>query len=46
MERILDDHAHHVPAEQVMELMGVEAHRGLDLFEVARRRERFGANDW
>jgi Ca2+-transporting ATPase len=44
MERILDDHAHHVPAEQVMELMDVEAHRGLDLFEVARRRERFGAN--
>jgi cation-transporting ATPase F len=44
MERILDDHAHHVPAEHVMEFLGVEPHRGLDLFEVARRRERFGAN--
>ena len=44
MERILDDHAHHVPADQVLDLLGVDAGKGLDLFEVARRRERFGAN--
>ena len=44
MERILDAHAHHVPVDQLLDMLGVDAKKGLDIFEVARRRERFGAN--
>jgi Ca2+-transporting ATPase len=44
VERILDAHAHHVPAEQLVQVLGVDPEKGLDLFEVSHRRERFGPN--
>jgi len=44
MQRILDEHCHHIPAEEVLGILGVDSARGLDLFEVDHRRERFGPN--
>jgi cation-transporting P-type ATPase F len=44
MQAIIEQHAHHASAEQVLELLGVAQESGLDLFEAARRREQYGAN--
>jgi cation-transporting P-type ATPase F len=44
MQRILDEHCHHIPAEEVLGILGVDSSKGLDLFEVEHRRERFGLN--
>ena len=44
MQRILDEHCHHIPAEEVLGILGVDPAKGLDLFEVDHRRERFGPN--
>jgi cation-transporting P-type ATPase F len=44
MQRILDEHCHHMPAEEVLGILGVDPAKGLDLFEVDHRRERFGPN--
>jgi cation-transporting P-type ATPase F len=44
MQRIVDDHAHHLPAEQILELLGVDPRKGLDRFEVEARRARCGPN--
>jgi cation-transporting P-type ATPase F len=44
MQRIVDEHAHHLPAEQVLEILGVDPRKGLDRFEVEARRQRCGPN--
>ena len=44
METILDKHWHHVPAEEVAHLLGVETENGLDRFEVEKRLDHFGEN--
>ena len=44
MQRILDEHCHHIPAEEILGMLGVDPAKGLDLFEVDHRRERFGPN--
>jgi hypothetical protein len=44
MQRILDEHCHHIPAEEALGILSVDSAKGLDLFEVNHRRERFGPN--
>ncbi len=44
METILNQHWHHLTAEQATDMMGADPARGLSLFEVERRREHFGPN--
>ncbi|MQM32434.1 MAG: hypothetical protein CRU78_18870, partial [Candidatus Accumulibacter phosphatis] len=40
----LENHWHHLPASEVIELLDAKAGGGLDQLEVAGRQERFGAN--
>jgi magnesium-transporting ATPase (P-type) len=44
METILNKHWHHLEAEETARLLDTDPARGLDEFEVERRRKRFGAN--
>lgn len=44
METLLDKHWHHMPAEEVADLLGVEPEKGLDVLEVKRRLDHFGEN--
>jgi Ca2+-transporting ATPase len=44
MESLLGHHWHHLPAEEVLELLETDAQTGLDIFEIKHRREHFGAN--
>ena len=44
MESLLGHHWHHLPAEEVLDLLDSHGTRGLDEFEVRRRREYFGRN--
>ncbi|MBX3443439.1 MAG: cation-transporting P-type ATPase [Planctomyces sp.] len=44
MERMLGDNIHQLPADEVLELLDVNAEKGLDLLEVRARHERFGLN--
>ncbi len=44
MQILLGKHWHHLGIEQTLEFLGVHSERGLDLFEVQHRRERFGEN--
>ncbi len=44
MEKVLGEHWHHVPEEEVIGLLGTDIHHGLDTFEVHHRLERFGPN--
>ena len=44
METLLGKHWHHVPPEQVAELLESNPTSGLDLFEIQHRQERFGPN--
>jgi cation-transporting P-type ATPase F len=44
MESLLGHHWHHLPAEDVLDLLDSHGTRGLDEFEVRRRREYFGPN--
>jgi cation-transporting ATPase F len=44
MEIILKEHWHHLPAAEVVEILGTDADKGLDVFEVADRQKRFGPN--
>jgi len=45
METLLGRHWHHLPAEEVAQLLDVDRDRGLDLFEVKHRRARLGPNE-
>lgn len=44
MQTILGGHWHHLPADEVLQLLDSDAKRGLDIFEIQHRRERFGPN--
>jgi cation-transporting ATPase F len=44
MESILGHHWHHLAAREVVDLLDVDADRGLDTFEIGHRQERFGRN--
>ena len=44
MERLLGHHWHHLPAEEVLDLLDSSQTRGLDQFEVQRRQAHFGPN--
>ena len=44
MDTILQDHWHHLPANEVLELLESDPQRGLDTFTVRHRQEHFGPN--
>ncbi len=44
MQTILDKHCHHLPAEEILDLLDTNPDKGLDSFEVERRQEQFGPN--
>lgn len=44
MELLLEKHLHQVDADEALSLLDSDAHKGLDLFEVQSRQERFGPN--
>lgn len=44
MELLLEKHLHQLDAEEAITLLDSDANKGLDLFEVNSRQERFGAN--
>ncbi len=45
MQTILSRHWHHLPEEEVLDLLESERHSGLDILEVEERQRRFGANE-
>ena len=45
MQTLLGKHWHHLPAPEAIELLDSNLERGLDLFELQHRRERFGRNE-
>ncbi len=44
MQTLLGKHWHHLPVEEVVELLETNHNNGLDKFEIEHRQERFGAN--
>jgi Ca2+-transporting ATPase len=44
MESIIGKHWHHLPNEEILELLGTSEEKGLDKFEVEHRQNRFGPN--
>lgn len=44
MQTLLGKHWHHLPGQEVVELLDSNEQAGLDLFEIKHRQERFGAN--
>lgn len=44
MQSMLGHHWHHLPADEVLELLEVDVHQGLDTLEIGHRQERFGRN--
>jgi len=44
MEALIGKHWHHLPAEEVVDLMGTSHSAGLDQFEVESRQQSFGPN--
>ena len=44
MQTILGKHWHHLPAEEITQLLDTRPDKGLDIFTVRRRQERFGPN--
>lgn len=44
VEILIGDHAHQLPADEVLRLLGTDAEKGLDILEVRSRQERFGPN--
>ena len=44
METILSRHWHHLPESEILDLVETDLDRGLDLFAVENRQERFGPN--
>jgi Ca2+-transporting ATPase len=45
MEREIARNWHHLPAEEVIDLIETDVEAGLDLFEVKHRQEKFGPNE-
>jgi len=44
MQTILGKHWHHLPAEEILDLLDINSDKGLDSFEVGHRQKRFGPN--
>ncbi|HQP30643.1 MAG TPA: HAD-IC family P-type ATPase, partial [Deltaproteobacteria bacterium] len=44
MDKLIGKHWHHLPADEVLDLLETDRDKGLDLFEIEARRERFGDN--
>ena len=44
MQVLLGAHWHHLPVDEVVTLLETDVERGLDLFDVKHRQERFGPN--
>jgi len=44
METLIGKHWHHLPADEVIDLLESDQEKGLDLFEVDNRRKQFGPN--
>jgi len=44
MDKLIGKHWHHLAADDVLDLLETNRDKGLDLFEIAARRERFGDN--
>jgi Ca2+-transporting ATPase len=44
MNTLLGKHWHHLPKEEVLDLLDSDPQNGLDVFEIKHRRERFGLN--
>ncbi|MCX8044757.1 MAG: cation-transporting P-type ATPase [Desulfobacterota bacterium] len=44
IEELLEKHWHHLPADEVIDLLETDVDTGLDLLEVKDRQQRFGAN--
>jgi Ca2+-transporting ATPase len=44
MQTLLGKHWHHLPVEEVVELLETDQQNGLDIFEIQHRQERFGPN--
>ena len=44
MQTLLEKHWHHLPASKVVELLDSNLEKGLDIFEIKHRHERFGRN--
>lgn len=44
MDSLLGKHWHHLPADEVIDLLDSDKEKGLDLFEVEHRRKHFGTN--
>ena len=44
METLIGKHWHHLPADEVIDLLESDQEKGLDLFEVDKRQKHFGPN--
>jgi len=44
MDTLIGKHWHHMPTDEVLDLLDSDREKGLDLFEIDHRRERFGFN--
>jgi Ca2+-transporting ATPase len=44
MQSILGKHWHHLPPQEILELLGTAPQKGLDIFEVRHRQQHFGPN--
>ena len=44
MDTLLGKHWHHLPTDEVLDLLDTDIRQGLDIFEIKHRRERFGLN--
>ena len=45
MDTLLDRHWHHLPEDEVLDLLESDRENGLDIFEAEHRRKRFGPKD-
>jgi len=44
MESLIGKHCHHLPADEIQDLLGSDPEKGLDIFEVKHRQGHFGPN--
>jgi Ca2+-transporting ATPase len=45
MNLLLGNHWHHLPVQEVIDLLDTNEEQGLDIFEIKHRQERFGRNE-
>ena len=46
MDKIVGRHWHHISAYDCVQILGSSSEKGLPLFEVKHRQDRFGANEF